>query len=359
MKAERDSKRRAYEQASPANEWQRSNLHTAHVAAHRGNERAEGDAGKQFGNGSRAQGAVVSHGDRCAPARGTNAPIQNPRQWQQANTVRMDQHVAAVPMPDAKRSDEEDNADPSSDSSLDLEEEARVAAQLLKSSPNRVVSKLSGATEGPPPDYKVGVVTRNTLESFEEQGLHASISQPLIRCSMPSREISDDEEEEEEADVGINSESDGGNDSEPEMLSVKHQESPANDLDMQPANFENTSHIKPVPFKKTCNAYMSGGKCRFGKRCAFSHVPSSEPFRKPQGPPPRPVNPFDRDDLLGKLLHNEIKHEMSDLVQVIDFLARNDWMTNVELYTGHKEEVESRIKVLQSKGEFGGKQFNA
>ena len=52
--------------------------------------------------------------------------------------------------------------------------------------------------------------------------------------------------------------------------------------------------------------------------------------------------------MIGKLLYNEVRHEISDLVQVIDFLARSRWMENVELYPGHKQELENRIKVVDS-----------
>lgn len=116
------------------------------------------------------------------------------------------------------------------------------------------------------------------------------------------------------------------------------------------------------PAQRPCRDWISSGHCRFGRHCKYAHDPSArgtQPTQNrrkkvPDPPPPPPVNPYERDDLVGKLLHNEIKHEVSDLVQVIDFLARNDWLRGVELYPGHKEEVERRkIKVLKSDG--GGK----
>lgn len=35
-----------------------------------------------------------------------------------------------------------------------------------------------------------------------------------------------------------------------------------------------------------------------------------------------------------KLLHNDIAHEMNDLLQVIEFLSRNGWLKDVELKPG-------------------------
>ena len=103
----------------------------------------------------------------------------------------------------------------------------------------------------------------------------------------------------------------------------------------------------PLP-QKLCRDWTQTGQCRFGANCRYTHDPLRKGKKRPA--PPQPAqNPFDRDDMLGKLLYNEVRHEISDLVQVIDFLARNRWLENVELYPGHKQEVENRIKVVASK----------
>lgn len=102
--------------------------------------------------------------------------------------------------------------------------------------------------------------------------------------------------------------------------------------------------------RRDCSNWIQTGKCRFGENCRYRHDPAKKHAERPQPPPP-PKNPFVRDDLIGKLLHNEIRHEVSDLVQVIDFLARNQWLENVELYAGQKEEIEGRIRVINPQGE--------
>ena len=99
--------------------------------------------------------------------------------------------------------------------------------------------------------------------------------------------------------------------------------------------------------QKPCRDWIQTGQCRFGDRCRYQHDPMFKGKKRPA--PPQPVQtPFDRDDMIGKLLYNEVRHEISDLVQVIDFLARSRWMENVELYPGHKQELENRIKVVDS-----------
>merc|ERR1711939_666243 len=104
--------------------------------------------------------------------------------------------------------------------------------------------------------------------------------------------------------------------------------------------------------QRDCNNWVQTGKCRFGKECRYKHDPAKKHVERarPQ-PAAAPKNPFERDDLVGKLLHNEVKHQVSDLVQVIDFLARNQWLENVELYPGQKEEIEGRIQVIKPTSE--------
>jgi hypothetical protein len=96
-----------------------------------------------------------------------------------------------------------------------------------------------------------------------------------------------------------------------------------------------------------CKAWTTSGTCKFGKQCRFEHdlLKRAKPRHEP---PPAPKNPFERGDLIGKLVHHEVRHEVSDLTQVIDFLARNDWLVNVELYPGHKQELEGRINEVES-----------
>lgn len=97
--------------------------------------------------------------------------------------------------------------------------------------------------------------------------------------------------------------------------------------------------------RHTCNSWTATGTCKFGKQCRYEHDPAKRGKPKHE-PPPVPKNPFERGDLIGKLVHHEVRHEVSDLTQVIDFLARNDWLRHVELHPGHKAELEGQINEL-------------
>jgi hypothetical protein len=94
---------------------------------------------------------------------------------------------------------------------------------------------------------------------------------------------------------------------------------------------------------RDCTAWSTTAQCKFGSRCHFKHDPSKR-YKRSQDSTKQPKNPFERGDLIGKLVRNEIRREVSDLTQVIDFLARNDWLVNVELYPGHGKELKNRIR---------------
>lgn len=70
---------------------------------------------------------------------------------------------------------------------------------------------------------------------------------------------------------------------------------------------------------------------------------------KRQRPVPRaaPHNPFARpSDPFDQLAERDFKHVVSDVLQVVDFLSRNDWLRGVEMRAGQMDE-ESGIEVLQ------------
>lgn len=129
------------------------------------------------------------------------------------------------------------------------------------------------------------------------------------------------------------------NESAPEEIGIIRQAEVPNQAEEQ---IHDEPLVKQDRTRPDCTAWMTGGSCKFGKQCRYAHDPQKR--GKPKREPPQPAkNPFERGDLIGKLVHNEIRHEVSDLTQVIDFLARNDWLKNVELYPGHKAEIEGRI----------------
>lgn len=107
------------------------------------------------------------------------------------------------------------------------------------------------------------------------------------------------------------------------------------------------AHKRPERTRPSCNAWTTLGTCKFGKQCRYEHDPARR-GRVRHEPPQAPKNPFERGDLIGKLVHHQIRHEISDLTQVIDFLARNNWLKHVELYPGQKAEAEGRINEVGS-----------
>lgn len=107
------------------------------------------------------------------------------------------------------------------------------------------------------------------------------------------------------------------------------------------------AHRRHDQMRPSCNAWTTQGTCKFGKQCRYEHDPSKRGKVRHE-PRQAAKNPFERGDLIGKLVHHQIRHEVSDLTQVIDFLARNDWLRHVELYPGHKAELDGRINEVSS-----------
>lgn len=97
--------------------------------------------------------------------------------------------------------------------------------------------------------------------------------------------------------------------------------------------------------QKPCRDWVQTGTCRWGTRCRYLHDPSLKGRARP-APAAAAANAWERDDMIGKLMYNEVRREVSDLTQVIDFLARNRWLENVELRPGMKKEKDNRIKVV-------------
>jgi hypothetical protein len=141
-------------------------------------------------------------------------------------------------------------------------------------------------------------------------------------------------------------EEDSDHDSAPEEVEFSHEPTDVAGEDQEELRPEKAVQTEERAMREqvrhTCNSWTATGTCKFGKQCRYEHDPAKR--GKPRHePPPVPNNPFERGDLIGKLVHHEVRHEVSDLSQVIDFLARNDWLRHVELYPGHKAELEGQI----------------
>ena len=324
---EREAKRRAYEEASPAN------VALANGSIHSGRGRGRGGTSGTFGDRSGPTGrGGESEPSRLYISKGASTTGKD-NGW-----------IRPTVQPDTAMSQSADHAreghalDDDEENDNDEEEAARIAAELLarpRASDRPVADGRSGSEQGGADGSRAGTrdkddITSDDVDDDDDHGAPEAVS------ARRSGELNAAQET-ELPETGH-----------PGALHSSDPDGP------QPAQ---TEYIPPA--QRPCRDWMSSGHCRFGRHCKYVHDPSArgtQPTQNqrkkvPDPPAPPPVNPYERDDLVGKLLHNEIKHEISDLVQVIDFLARNDWLKGVELYPGHKEEVERRrIKVLKTDG---------
>lgn len=67
-------------------------------------------------------------------------------------------------------------------------------------------------------------------------------------------------------------------------------------------------------------------------------APRLPPKRKRPAPPPAPRNPFARADPWAQLEERDWRHVVSDVLQVVDFFAKNDFLKGVERRVGEIEE---------------------
>lgn len=207
----------------------------------------------------------------------------------------------------------------------DSQVDADVAAQLLR----RV--KASSPLPGRP-----GNVAEETEEMLDvQQATTDAVQIPLAVQDADKNDIhdeSDDSGPEEEATLRRVSQSPDADDNLAEVEEVPDKAIVSNRS--VPAEY--------APMQRECRSWATTGTCKFGQRCRFTHDPKKRVKQRMEAPS-APKNPFERGDLIGKLVHHEVKREVSDLAQVIDFLARNSWLENVELYPGHKKELDDRI----------------
>lgn len=286
LKLQRDLKRKAYDAASPA---------AANTQQQQVNKRGK------FAKPN-------------TPAQHPEGYQRAPRVWGQTQASTEEQTSSTVPSPagDAPSPDDDEDA-------------AVVAAQLTK------VVAVNNDNHCAPGAEEESIIKGKEVDRNLDREI---ISNDRLATEIPAKPAGVAEMEDE-----------SDNDSAPEEIetakqqredsAVVEQEEVADQPSVRP-----TQEARPRP---DCTAWITGGQCKFGKQCRYSHDPlkRGKPRREP--PPPASKNPFERGDLIGKLVHHEVRHEVSDLTQVIDFLARNDWLKNVELYPGHKKDLEERI----------------
>ncbi|GAA6013312.1 hypothetical protein JCM11491_006350 [Sporobolomyces phaffii] len=107
-------------------------------------------------------------------------------------------------------------------------------------------------------------------------------------------------------------------------------------------------------FQVVCRHWRKG-QCALGDTaCPYLHtIPADQPLPAPRRnrPHPRaaPHNPFARPfrDAFELLEEQEVKHVVSDVLQVVDFLRANAWLRGVELRVGQMDE-ESGIEVVDA-----------
>ncbi|GAA5950329.1 hypothetical protein JCM3765_004508 [Sporobolomyces pararoseus] len=110
-------------------------------------------------------------------------------------------------------------------------------------------------------------------------------------------------------------------------------------------------------FQVVCRHWRKGNCALGDAECPYLHsIPNDQPLPPPRRnrPHPRqaPHNPFARpfQDAFQLLEEQDLKHVVSDLLQVVDFLKANDWLRGVEIRAGQMDE-ESGIEVLDQKEE--------
>lgn len=83
-----------------------------------------------------------------------------------------------------------------------------------------------------------------------------------------------------------------------------------------------------------------------------SSQPAPPPKKRRPAPPAPAFNPFARADPFAQLAERDVAQVTSDVMQVVEFLVRNDWLRGVEGRVGECEE-EGGIEELGAVGEGG------
>ncbi|SCV68643.1 BQ2448_764 [Microbotryum intermedium] len=96
-----------------------------------------------------------------------------------------------------------------------------------------------------------------------------------------------------------------------------------------------------------CRHFLRG-RCAAGDACTFLHAapPEGTPppptlkngRKRPHPASSTPYNPFARSDPFAQLAERDWKHLVSDVLQVVQFLADNEWLKGVEIRRGEIEE---------------------
>ncbi|KAL7008462.1 hypothetical protein EMMF5_002191, partial [Cystobasidiomycetes sp. EMM_F5] len=300
QREEREAKRRAYEEASPSNV---ALLHQDGAARGRGRGRGRGDRGRERGRG-RGQSRLSQGGFQSGSGTRERDVGWGSRPINHAG--------AGLPKrPTTGSGTTSEHAGRGEGSASDQEDEEAVARQLLSTNANATV--------------ETGLQQDEAEDDVDGESIEAS-----------TRDVSDDDLPDEEP-VGRPESDEVEN-----TMGAEHDDMQEDDMphdDVYPTSIDKSS--------RPCRSWTTTGHCKFGKKCMYAHDPSTKPKKQPFAMNAQDAaNPFARDDLIGKLLFNEVRHDVSDLRQVIDFLARNEWLEGVELYPGHLQEVENRIKIV-------------
>ncbi|GAA5898973.1 zinc finger CCCH domain-containing nuclear FMR1 interacting 1 family protein [Sporobolomyces salmoneus] len=223
---------------------------------------------------------------------------------------------------------------------------------------------------GREPDDRVEEPARKKLKT--QDGVESSSGSSSGSDSDSDSDDSDEDEGPEsistvskealKALLGDEAEGDDDDDVDGEDDAVEEQSSkpPTNG---DPASSAQNSTSTQKQFQVVCRHWRKGNCALGDAACPYLHtIPNDQPPPPPRRnrPHPRqaPRNPFSRpfQDAFQLLEEQDLKHVLSDLLQVVDFLKANDWLKGVELRPGQMDE-ESGIEVLdqsQEKSTEGG-----
>lgn len=121
--------------------------------------------------------------------------------------------------------------------------------------------------------------------------------------------------------------------------------------------------VVPSSTRRVCKFWSLGNGCGHGSLCRDEHptpdqmkvgqkrptpAPSRQPPpKRPRRPAPPPPNPFAQPDLLRALLAREVAQHVDSTIQAIRFLAKNNWLVQVELEPGAAELQRKRRGLVQ------------
>lgn len=203
---------------------------------------------------------------------------------------------------------------------------------------------------------------------------------PLDKAASPSSDSDDsDTSSDSDPDSSVSSsdsDSDGPPEEEVTLKAPPRPELPApaepDGLDSDDAPVEESTTKSSIPplapsapssTRRVCKFWSSGNGCGQGTLCRDEHptpdqmkvrekrpapATSQQPPKRPRRrPAPPPSNPFAQPDLLRALLAREIAQHVDSTIQAIRFLAKNNWLVQVEMEPGIAEAQRKRRGLVQ------------